>query len=619
MTVSSKIRLLTTLLVFGASLVVALVVYLGYRDSSEVLQEEVLEQRVASDISRLESAFGEVAHDIRLLEGLPDVLELATGAGSDQRKSDLAQILSQLLRVKPHYVQARFIGVEDGGREVVRVDRLDGEVILRGEAELQRKGKRSYFLDTMKKDPGEIYYSSIDLNREHGIIEVPHRPMLRLAMTVPNGRGGIGGMVVLNMDFQGFLNEFMDRGNPRFDHYLCTANGDYLLHPLKERTYGFDLGQRYTVQEEFPGMLGFLESDDEGRTVRFDSDSDREGTLFHLRKAYPLEDGRLLAFGVVARFDDVISASRLVVYQTVAIVVVFLCVAFVGALVVSSFITKPIDRITAAARSFGLGSEEDVPLPVERDDEIGTLAKSFSAMRGSLREQGERIQRTNDSLVRANRDLEHFAHISSHELREPLTRMGGIASLLQMELGRANVGEALKLVEGLKREALGALQQITDFRVFAKLGDGNSVRSEVDLEVLLKMVLEEFALKIEQRGVAVSMDPMPRVEAYGNLVKVLYRNLLENALKYAEGEGVRIRFSCERVEKALVLGVYNSGSTIAEEERGNVFQLFERLNRETEGTGIGLAICERIVERHSGKIWVESGEGFVHFKFTLRE
>lgn len=617
MNVSSKIRLLTTLLVLGASLVVALVVYLGYRDSSEVLQEEVLELRVGADIARLESAFGEVSHDIRLLEGLPEILSLASGEGSEEHKADLAQIFSQMLRVKPHYVQVRFIGLGDGGKEVVRVDRLGERVVRVKESELQRKGMRSYFLDTMKVGLDEIYYSVIDLNREHGVIEEPHRPMLRLAMQVSDGRGGAGGIVVLNMDFQGFLDEFMDRGNPRFDHYLCNAEGDYLLHPQVERTYGFDLGQRHRVQDEFAGMGDFFESDEEGRTLRFDSDSSRAGTLFHMRKAYPLEDGRMMAFGVVARFDDVVSASKLVLYQTLAIVVVFLCVAFVGALVVSSFITKPIERITSAARSFGLGSEEDVELPVERDDEIGTLAKSFTAMRGSIREQGERIRRSNESLLRANRDLEHFAHISSHELREPLTRMNGLASLLEIELGKAKVAEALELVGGLKREALGALQQITDFRVFAKLGDGNSVRSEVDLGELLKRVLEEFALKLEERGVVVSIDDMPRVEVYGNLVAVLYRNLVENALKYSVGDGVELRLSCEKVGEAWVFGVYNSGSSIPEEERTNVFQLFKRLDRKTKGTGLGLAICERIVERHSGEIWVESGEGFAHFKFTL--
>ncbi|MDQ8184804.1 ATP-binding protein [Pelagicoccus sp. SDUM812002] len=618
MKIATKIRLLSSGLALFSALAVGLVMYLGYVESIADLEVEVLEQRVEADVARLNDAFKEVSHDIRLLHGLPGVRELLNRSPRpiEDMKDDLAQTFRHLLLAKPHYVQVRLIGVDGEGREVVRLDREGERIVRRSEAELQVKGRRSYFLETRDNERGEIYYSDIDLNRENNRIEVPYRPMLRVAMPVYDDDETFRGIVIINLDFRGFAREFLGNTALRFDHYLCNSEGDFLLHPEENKTFGFDLGTRFRVQEEYPEIGDFGDSDKEAITMAINREDRPSGFWFHLRKVRPLEDGRVLLYGVAAGFEEVVSASHSIVRKTVLIMVVLWGLALAGALGVSLLITRPIERITQAARRLGEGSD-DVDLPDARSDEIGTLATSFKVMRGAIKEQEGRILEANESLSQANRDLKHFAHISSHELREPLTRISGLASLLELSFQDSKESEATSFVKSVKEEAASALQQITDFRVFSHLGEGTTVRDKTDLLQLVQEVLEEFSPLIEAKEAVVSLGKLPEIKVYRNLVRVLYRNLVENALEYAQGKGTALAFTAERYEGCWTLGVFNTGSSIVDAEQDRVFRVFTRLNQEVEGTGLGLAICKRVVEFHSGRIWIESDKSSVHFKFIL--
>ncbi|MDQ8181230.1 sensor histidine kinase [Pelagicoccus sp. SDUM812005] len=619
MKVAAKIRILTSVLALASSVAVGLVMYGGYRETIATLEVDVLKQRVDGDVFRLKSAFQEVSHDIRLLVGLPEVRGLANGSKRSvaDLEDDLAQTFEQLLLAKPHYVQVRLIGVADEGRERVRVDRTESGALRRTGSELQTKGHRDYFKATQAKASGQIFYSNVNLNRENNRIEVPYQPMLRVAMPVYGATDTCWGIVIINLDFNGFTKEFLGESAQSFRHFLCNAEGDYLLHPEEEKMFGFDLGKRIRIQDEYPGFEGFLDSSEAERTLALKEAGGDLGSWFHLRKVAPLEDGRVFLYGVSARFDEVISATGSIARRTFLIMLVLLVLALVGAFSVSLLITKPIERITLASRRLGEG-KEDVDLPVGRRDEIGTLASSFEEMRGAIREQEERILDTNQKLSSANVDLKHFAHIASHELREPLTRIAGLSSLMERKLEGVNGDDLGGLAKSVKLEASSALQQITDFRVFSHLGDGTSVRESVDLRALVLEVLKEFAPKMEALDVLVAVDQMPQAEVYRNLVRVLYRNLVENALKYAEGSGFTLRLTCEQDDSGPVFGVFNSRSSIPEEKRTRIFQVFTRFHPELDGTGMGLSICKRVVECHMGKIWVESGSDWTHFKFTLR-
>src|SRR4029077_3448293 len=134
---------------------------------------------------------------------------------------------------KPAYSQFRFIGVDDGGRELVRVDRSgpNGAVRVVPDAELQRNGDRPYFKETIKLAENEIYVSPIDLNQEHGAVEAPYVPTLRVATPIFAPDGKPYGIVVINVDMRPAFDRIRSSARPSEHIYVVDEQGNYLVHP----------------------------------------------------------------------------------------------------------------------------------------------------------------------------------------------------------------------------------------------------------------------------------------------------------------------------------------------------------------------------------------------------
>ena len=133
----------------------------------------------------------------------------------------------------------------------------------------------------------------------------------------------------------------------------------------------------------------------------------------------------------------------------------------------------------------------------------------------------------------------------------------------------------------------------------------------------MRSVLEDHAEPIAARDICVQVAALPRLSVYENLVQLLYGNLVDNALRHATLDAFTLAFTAEQTTQGWVLGVRNTGSEIRQEDLKRIFAPFTRLHPRAEGSGLGLSICKRIVERHSGSIWAESGTGYVHTRFTL--
>jgi signal transduction histidine kinase len=161
------------------------------------------------------------------------------------------------------------------------------------------------------------------------------------------------------------------------------------------------------------------------------------------------------------------------------------------------------------------------------------------------------------------------------------------------------------------------LDRVTDFRALTKISQGALLRSDTDIAALVRSVLEEYAAEIGARGVRVESDDLPRLGVYANLLRLLYGNLVRNALEHASPGAFVLAFTAERGAREWVLGVRNTGSEVCVRDLERMFAPFTKPDAGAQGTGIGLFICRRIVERHSGAIWAESGAGQVHVRFTL--
>ena len=232
----------------------------------------------------------------------------------------------------------------------------------------------------------------------------------------------------------------------------------------------------------------------------------------------------------------------------------------------------------------------------------------------------ERIRRQAADLERSNTELLQFAYVASHDLQEPLRMITGYTNLLSKRYrGKldANADEFIGFaVDGANRMRV----LINDLLTYSRVGSQGRKPAPTDCELVLSQTLAGLELALQESGAKVTHDPLPTVNGDDVQLGQLFQNLLGNALKYRNGQGPVVHIGCERRESIWLLWIRDNGIGIDPRFAEKIFIIFQRLHTREQypGTGIGLAVCKRIVERHGGKIWVESelGKGST-FYFTL--
>jgi len=250
----------------GLALLVFVAVYLtlDYRSQWQQQMDEArrtLSEFVDGRASRLKTAqtsrrktmtfLADVPPVQGLVRALPTGIDPHDGSSRNAWELRMQQILSAYLRSSPEIRKARLISVADGGRELVRVDRRGSDIVVAPNAELQTMGHRSYMQQALKLGAGEVWVSDLDLNRENGKLEEPHRPTIRYATPVYQPNGKVFGIVVVNVDVADRQVESATAAPPGAVLHLTNASGDFLLHPDPARRFGFELGQRHRWEDEY--------------------------------------------------------------------------------------------------------------------------------------------------------------------------------------------------------------------------------------------------------------------------------------------------------------------------------------------------------------------------------
>jgi PAS domain S-box-containing protein len=245
-----------------------------------------------------------------------------------------------------------------------------------------------------------------------------------------------------------------------------------------------------------------------------------------------------------------------------------------------------------------------------------TVAMDITAQTEIEKELAEKAE----GLARSNRELRQFAYVASHDLKEPLRMVTTYVQMLDRRYGDKLDGEAKEFigfaVEGSKR--MYAL--VEDLLTYSRVETSVMPFSKVAMDQVMAVVLNDLREPIEACGASVMVEQLPEVNADFHQMVQLMENLVANAIKFRREEPPSVQVSSSLVEGEWIFSVKDNGIGIDEEYSDKVFQMFQRLHqRETfPGTGIGLAICKKVVERHGGKIWFESelGRGSTFF-FSL--
>ncbi len=238
-----------------------------------------------------------------------------------------------------------------------------------------------------------------------------------------------------------------------------------------------------------------------------------------------------------------------------------------------------------------------------------------------LSRQAEDLRRRTEDLLRSNEELQDFAAVLSHDLRGPLQTLGGSLELLEQESAQALDGHARTLL-GYMRCSVGRMRElISSMLAYSRIGCQRLEMTRCGLSALLVRVLRDRDYTLTAAGASVSSGPLPVVMGDETQLRQLLQNLLENSIKYRRGDPPRITVRSEEREEDWRISVADNGIGIEPRHFGRIFQLFQRAHpgrADAGGLGVGLATCKRIIERHGGRIWVESepGRGST-FHFTL--
>ena len=653
------------------------------------------------------------------------------------------------------YLQMRFIGLADNGREIVRVNRSAGKLVSVAPENLQQKGDEFYFRQARTLKPEQYYLSPITSNREWGKVQADAAPMLRVVVPVnAPDRGPMYGMLVINVDALMFFDEALSQVRTPGELTIVTELMDYVQRAA-DGTFG-DFRYRSATQPDAPFAAQLLsgpkpigrthfhgegEAETAIRTAEFSPAGARGNHRLRLALALPL--GSFLAEALAVRD------------QTLATVLILILGLSVVAFVLAQGFTAPLGKMVDQIVAFS-GDRQALNLPVSREDEIGELSRAFTGLvedlnrltheaevrlerLNSLREnaadalittdqrgritdfnraaedllgysaqevQGLNIRlfmpepvkaahdgymqryletgegntvgkirtvearrkdgtlfpaelRVNevwvegrrvydgilrditgrvamerriadhmDELQRSNRELDDFAYIASHDLKEPLRAIANHVRFLEED-------EGARISNGGRRR-IARIEQLTqrldrltsDLFEWSRLNRTAANDSDIDLNAMIDDICESLAEMTTEKGALVTVEgSLPTVRGDPVRVESVFRNLIVNGIKYNESPEKRIEIGVEGRKRykngvsADVFYVRDNGIGIAPDYQQDVFAIFKRLNSEKAygpGTGAGLSFVKKIIESRNGTIWLESavGSGSTFF-FTL--
>jgi light-regulated signal transduction histidine kinase (bacteriophytochrome) len=261
---------------------------------------------------------------------------------------------------------------------------------------------------------------------------------------------------------------------------------------------------------------------------------------------------------------------------------------------------------------------EDLDLEKVKIDKANTVLRAEVAER----ERTERIlQQRTDDLASSNEDLEQFAYVASHDLSEPLRAISGPISLLARRY-EGQLGDDADEYIGFAVDGCKRMQAIIDGLLsYSRVGRLEGTATPVDCNLIARAALAGLASVIDETGANVSVGELPTVRGEATQLSLVFQNLISNAVKFmARGVGAHVIVDAERMVHGWRFSVTDNGIGIEPQHRDRIFGMFKRLHGREDypGTGIGLALVKKIIERHGGTVGIDAGrEGGSRFWFTL--
>ncbi len=364
--------------------------------------------------------------------------------------------------------------------------------------------------------------------------------------------------------------------------------------------------------------------------------------------AAPLSDGYRFVAGHLVGFTPVVQVKgserfgtlylssdmeamyeRLRLYGGLALLVVLIAavVAYALSRILQRQISHPILELAQTARAVSVQRDYSVRAKKHGEDELGVLTDALNHMLAQIQEQNEmlerRVRERTAELESANDELEAFGSSAAHDLRTPLRAIKGFADLLLDPRAKIPAEDAQRYIQMIRDGSAQMSDLINDLLAFSRLGRQALTRQTVDLTQLCRDVYRELASELGERHVELRLQPLPPADGDPALLRVVFVNLLSNALKYTRPRSaavIEVGVIGGKDANVPVFFVRDNGVGFDMRDADKLFGVFKRLHHphEFEGTGVGLATVRRIIDRHGGRIWAEAApDAGATFLFTL--
>jgi len=526
------------------------------------------------------------------------------------------------LATKPNYHEFRFIGVEDGGRELVRVDHSGpaGAVRIVPDDELQRKGDRAAFIETIRLPAGGVYVSPVGLKRHNGVIEIPHVPVLRIATPVHTPDGQPFGIVIINVDMRPAFARIRSTPTEGGQNYVVDDQGEYLVHPDPEREFGFKAAKPTYIQNEFPGLSEILATEDTTPRVV----TDREGTRFGIGiEVLRLADGPRVTVIQAVPYSELMAATSAVRDSSLIGGLVAVFCAFVVAIIVARSLTRPLVQMTRLVEGFS--RDETIALPAGGGQEIGVLAKAFAQMAAESRAKTAALNREIEARRRiSEREQLLIAAIESSNdailtqtLDGVITGWNPAAERLFGIAGQQAIGSSIDIIvpEELRSEARATLERI---RGGEKVDYHETVRAKkdgrrIDVSLGVSPIRSQSGTIIGAATVA--RDITARKKAQEALLESeqMARDIIANALEafiQTDGGGHIVEWNpqAEAIfgwSRQQAVGRHLVGLLLSEALRPHYETMTQRLVRNEEKAAAGLRFETEAMRKDGQLIKVE--------------
>jgi signal transduction histidine kinase len=648
-TIAKKLTLLVTVVVVITSGV------LGYSVNTEydkLLTNQALEnmgENTGEEAAEIVTTIKRMNEDVLFLSSTPPIqglirTQVNNGTdyidGSTEKvwKNRLATIFKSFLESKPHYQSIRYIGVKNSGKELVRVENNKGKIKSYIYDNLQHKSHRIYYKKGLTLKRKQIYISGIDYNREYGEIIKPYQLVMRSVTPVYTKEGDVFGVVVINISVEHLFEDFLSSNNNTVHRYIINSKGGILDLVNEGEVISFGSKKLSTILLEHPEWSTLFSKQEETEVTKKIVIHNKDIALYAKKLFFDEnEKDRFVVLIEEKPYETVIKNASNVKKHSIIVAVILLLSAIVITIVFSNLFTKPLKKITNTLTHFK-DNRGEFKLDINSNDEIGALASAFRDVINDLDQAQEQLIQS-DKMA----SIGQLAAGVAHEINNPVGFIGSNINALEIyceelillldeyetadeylknDVAHWNSIDKVKKdidLDYLKKDIVKLIAESTDgvkrvkdivqdLKDFSHVDESEwqFIDIHAGLDSTLNIVHNEIKYKAE---VVKHYGDLPEVECIGSQLNQVFMNLLVNAAHAIDEHGT-IKIETGLTDSEWVwISISDTGKGIPKSKMKNIFDPFFTTKPIGQGTGLGLSLSYGIIEKHSGRIDVESVEG----------